>query len=148
MLGSLISSFGLSNPVDPDKFLTLWPTFLAVSSKVDFPEGKKPSKMFEFPGVQGVVACREQMLALEISPGQAAAYGTRLSLTKGILDESELAEKLSAYIVAADGGARDLSPALVKACAVTKLKSSMNGPRLDVADLLERAQAFSVQAIA
>jgi hypothetical protein len=142
MFGNLIGALtglGLSNPVNPEYFVTLWPTFLAASSKVEFPEGKKPSKMFDLPGVQGVVACREQMLSLGISPLEAAPYGSRLSLAKGILDEPELAEKLAAFIVSDENGNKNLKPELLAACATAPLKMTLNGPAFDVATLLETA---------
>lgn len=148
MLGSLLGGFGLSNPVNPEKFLALWPTFLSASSKVAFPEGRKPKKMFEIPSVQGVVACRDQMNALGISPTEAAAYGTRLSLTKGILDEKELAEALQPFVVERSAEARDLKPELVMACAVSPLKSTLNGPAFDTADLLTRADLYAKPAAA
>lgn len=126
---------GLSGKTDPEKFEKLWTPFINASLKTPPSAEKKKKSLLDIPAVQGVVAIREEMLALGIKPLEASAYGSRLSLAAGLHENKEAMKRFGEYITVTDGKP-DIKPAMLKAIAICELRTAPVGHYFDF-DILD-----------
>jgi hypothetical protein len=136
--------FSLTDPVSPENFVKLWPVYSAAFAKApSLPDGQKPTNALQLPEMQAIIACRQFMQEMGITPATAPSYGTRLSLVNTVLSQPELLSRFKLWVQPGSNDSNFAPTEKMLACiaSVSLKKKSFMGLMIDFDDLEEKLNA-------